>query len=148
MNNQYVWIAIVIVGIVGGVEIGYAVSNVHYHKVHERFDGGWNHHAGFMMQDSEFRQHMYSSMFDSTKSREEMSQYLAEHPEAMKSWCNTMMDNPKAMKAMQDMMDHGMMDGMGMMGHNKTQGTSHGMGDMSGMNDMGNTDNMGKMMHH
>lgn len=88
MNNQYVWIAIVIVGMVGGIEIGYAVSSSHNsYRMHDHFSqfDGWHHYGkydGNMMQDSEFRQQMYSSMFDSTKYREEMSQYLTDHPQA------------------------------------------------------------------
>lgn len=140
-TQQYVWIAIVIVGIVGGIEIGYAISNTHHpYMMHRGFDGygGWNHHAGYLMQDPEFRQQMYSNMFDSTQYREEMSQYLAEHPEVLKTWCETMMNNPYAMQTMQNMMGHGMMGGMsmgGMMG-----GMMHGM-NMSGMMGTGTVHN-------
>ena len=161
MNIQYIWIAIVIVGIVGGVEIGYAVStNIHNpYGMHNQFfkqHDGWYHNSGYMMQDPDFRQQMYSGMFDSSKFRDEMSQYLADHPEAMKSWCNTMMNNPHAMQTMQNMMGQGMMGGMmihgmnissmnGMMNQNKTQESTMGMQGMSGM---GNMSSMGNMMHH
>ena len=121
MNIQYVWIAIVIVGIVGGFEIGYAVSSFHnLNKMHgfDRYDGRM--HGGYMMQDSESRHMMYSNMFDSTMYRKEMSEYFADHPDAMKSWCDTMMNNPRAMQMMHDMMGHG----MGMMNQNQTQGNT------------------------
>lgn len=126
-NQQYLWIAIVIVGLVGGIEIGYAVSTVHNHYgMHDHFSpyGKWNHanHAGYMMQDSEFRQHMYSKMFDSTQYREEMSRYLVDHPQAMQT--------------MQRMMGHDMMGGM-----------THGMS-MWNMSGMGNMKNMSSMMHN
>jgi hypothetical protein len=77
---------------------------------------------------------MYSNMFDSTKFREEMSQYLADHPKDMQSWCNTMMNNPQAMQSMHDMMGHGMMGSM--MG---------GMSNMSGMGGMNSKLNQGSM---
>ena len=89
------------------------------------------------MQDPYFRQQMYSSLFDSTKYKEEMSQYLAEQPSVMQSWCNTMMRNPEAMKTMQTIMSHGMLDGM--LGSMMMGNTS--MNNMSGMN------NMNSMMH-
>ena len=121
MNNQYIWVAIVIVGIVGGIEIGYAISinaqnpyGMHHHFFNS-YDG-WYDHSGYVIQDPNFRQQMYSKMFDSTQYREEMSQYLAEHPSVLQSWCNTMMNNTEAMQTMQNMMSHGMMGGM-MMGN-------------------------------
>ena len=86
--------------------------------------------------DPYFRQQMYSSLFDSTKYKEEMSQYLAVHPSVMQSWCNTMMNNPEAMKTMQNIMGHGIM-GHGMMGNTS-------MNNMSGMSSM---NNMSGMMH-
>lgn len=140
-NQQYVWIAIIIVGIVGGVEIGYAVSNFHNsYRIHHHFLNsfdGW-HHSGYMIQNPDFRQQMYSSMFDSTKYREEMSQYLAEHPSVLQSWCDTMMNNPNAMRTMHNMMG-------GMMGHGMMMGNMSGMGDMSHHNATGDMGSMSGM---
>jgi len=144
-SQQYVWIAIVIVGIVGGIEIGYGVSSMHHpYRMHHGFDGygGGYHNSGYMMQDPNFRQQMYSSTFDSTQYREEMSQYLSEHPEVLRSWCETMMNNPYAVQTMQNMMSHGMMGGMGngMMG-----GMGNGM--MGGMGNGMNMSGMGMPYH-
>ena len=150
MNIQYLWIAIVVVGIVGGIEIGYAVStNIHNpYGMHNQFfkqRDGWHHNSGYMMQDPNFRHQMYSSMFNSTQYREEMSQYLAEHPSMMQSWSNTMMNNPQAMQTMMNNPQHLQLmqkmmgnfstsgkGGMGMMNYNSTKGT-YGMGNMSNM---------------
>jgi len=165
MNNQYVWIAIVIVGIVGGIEIGYAVSNAHNpYMMHGHFHGydGWSQHAGwggmyggmhdgmhgydgyhnsgYMMQDSNFRQQMYSGMFGNSQYRQEMSEYLAQNPRVMYDWCNTMMNNPQHLQLMQKIMGNFSISGkggMGMMNYNSTKGT-YGMGNMG---------NMGNMMH-
>ncbi len=160
-TQQYVWIAIVIVGIVGGIEIGYAVSNFHnsYGMHHHFFNqyGGQYHNSGYMMSDPNFRQQMYSSMFDSTQYREEMSQYLSEHPSAMEYWRNTMMNNPLHQQMMSGMMsgsgmgsmggmsNQGAMGGMGSMGMNHNM-TSGGMGMQSGgMGSMGGMSNQGSM---
>ncbi|HXX05723.1 MAG TPA: hypothetical protein VEJ68_02765 [Candidatus Bathyarchaeia archaeon] len=161
MNNQYVWVVIVIVGIVGGIEIGFAISNIHPYRMHYEmmnsmyggYDGygmyggydGWYQHSGYMMmQNSDFRQQMYSTMFGNPQYRQEMSEYLAQNPQAMYDWHYTMMNNPHAMQTMMNSPQHlqlmqkmmgNLTDGngmMGMMNYNHTQGTV-GMGCCSNM---------------
>ena len=151
MNNQYVWIAIIIVGIVGGIEIGYAVSSFHnsygiHHHFFKQYDG-WYHHTGYMMDNQYARQQMYSGMFGNPQYRQEMSEYLAQNPQIMSDWYNTMMSNPQFMQTMMNNPQHLQLmqkmmgnfstsgkGGLGMMNYNSTKGT-YGMG------------NMGNMMH-
>ena len=140
-SQQYVWMAVVIIGIIGGIEIGYAISNMSYqHRMLGGFGDhdGWNHYAGYMMQSQGFRQQVYSSMFDSSKFREEMSEYLAQNPQMMYDWCYTMMNNPHAMQTMMNNPQHLQMM-QKMMGNFTAKG---------GMGMMGNMSGMGNMMHH